>query len=400
MVKTPTTLEIVKTALYVGTVGYGGAAILAVMKKVIVHEKGWLKEDEFMNALSLAQLLPGAVGVTIWSYIGHRFKPAWGGIILPFAFAFPAMLSIILLAWAYFTFGDLPFVRSIFLGLGALVVALLINATLMLGTTVFRNMGNNAAYGIVIAALSFSGLHFFGLNVAFIILISGLLGVLFFYFKEDQVKSKRGQGALKVEKRIMKMRQRGGFLLVAFFIGLLAVSFWYLAGTWDIFAAFFKIGSLAFGGGFTAVPIIQHVVVDGMKWLDLKTFRDGIALGQITPGPVLITATFIGYKVQGIIGAIVATIGIFTPSLAAMILVSRAHAKIENLKIVKVFIKGIQAGFVGLLIAVVMQFGIQSLINIKTWTVLFVCIAYLVGWKKDAAWLVLGVIGLSLFLFP
>jgi chromate transporter len=98
---------------------------------------------------------------------------------------------------------------------------------------------------------------------------------------------------------------------------LLAIVFWLVAGTWIIFATFFKIGLFAFGGGFTAIPLIQNVVVDGMHWLDLTAFRDGIALGQITPGPVFITATFIGYKVKGIIGAIMATIGIFTPSLAS-----------------------------------------------------------------------------------
>lgn len=372
---------------------------MALMKKVIVHEKGWLKEEEFMNALSLAQMLPGAVGVTIFGYIGHRLKPPWGGILVPLAFAIPAMLAITLLAWVYFAFGDSGFVHSLFLGLGALVIALLINATMMMGTAVFQNMDSNAVYGIAIAALSFSGLHFLGWNVVFIILISGLLGALFFYSKEDQVKPAKGQGVLNVENRLLKVAGWRNFLPLAILVGLLVVVFVVFAGTWTIFATFMKIGSLAFGGGFTAVPIIQHIVVDGMKWLDLKAFRDGIALGQITPGPVLITATFIGYKVQGIIGALVATIGIFTPSLVAMMLVSQAHAKVENLKIVKVFIKGIQAGFIGLLLAVVLQFGIQSLISVKAWAVFCVCIAYLAGWKKDAVWLILGTIVASPLLF-
>ena len=144
--------------------------------------------------------------------------------------------------------------------------------------------------------------------------------------------------------------------------------FWFVDGTWIIFATFLKIGALAFGGGFTAIPLIQHVVVDGMHWLDLTAFRDGIALGQITPGPVFITATFIGYKVAGIIGALVATIGIFTPSLAAIILLGRAHAKVQNLKIVKVIIKGFLSGFIGLLLFIIYQFALHSLINWQTWT--------------------------------
>ena len=171
-------------------------------------------------------------------------------------------------------------------------------------------------------------------------------------------------------------------------------------GTWTLFATFFKIGSFAFGGGFTAIPIIQHIVVDGMHWLDLIAFRDGIALGQITPGPVFITAAFIGYKVQGTIGAVIATIGIFTPSLAAMTLLSRVHAKIQNLKIVKAVIRGFLSGFIGLLLFVVLQFGVQSLVNWQAWAVFAVSIAYLSVWKKDVVWLILGTIGVSLLVFP
>ena len=180
---------------------------------------------------------------------------------------------------------------------------------------------------------------------------------------------------------------------------LLAVIFWFFAGTWTIFATFLKIGSLAFGGGFTAIPIIQSVVVDGMHWLDLKAFRDGIALGQITPGPVFITATFIGYKVQGIVGAFVATIGIFTPSLVAMTLISRAHAKIRNLGIVRAFIRGFLSGFIGLLLFVVLQFGTQSLVDWRTWAIFAVSAAYLIAWQKDAIWLILGTIIVSLLVF-
>jgi chromate transporter len=397
--KTPALFEILKTALAVGAVGYGGPAILALMKKVIVHEKEWISEEEFMNALSLAQILPGAHGVSLFGYVGHRLKPFWGGILAPFAFAFPAMVAITVLAWAYFTYGNLRFVHSIFMGLGATVVALLINATLMMGKSVFQSMGRNAFKGGMIAALSFSGIHFLRWNAVYIILISGALGALFFYFG-GELEPKKVPRPLKAEMEAPKGQGKRYILPLAALAGLLAVVFWFVPGTWTIFATFFKIGSFAFGGGFAAIPLIQSVVVDGMHWLDLTAFRDGIALGQITPGPVFITATFIGYKVQGIIGAIMATIGIFSPSLAAMMLVSRAHAKIKNLKIVKVVIRGFLSGFIGLLVSVVLQFGVQSLISWQTWVIFAVSAVYLVGWKKDVVWLILGTIGASLLVFP
>jgi chromate transporter len=396
--KRPTLLEIVKTALYIGTIGYGGPAILALMKKVIVHEKAWISEEEFMNALSLSQILPGAVGVTLFGYIGHKLRKPWGGILAPFSFILPAMIAITTLAWAYFTYGNLKFVHSIFMGLGALVVALLINATLIMGKSVFPKIDRDSYKGITIAVLSFSGITFLHWNVVYIILISGVFGALFFYFS-GEFEQEKMHGHLKVEIDVPKAGRLKNYLPLLLMAGVLATIFWCVVGTWTIYATFLKIGALAFGGGFTAIPLIQQVVVDGMQWLDLTAFRDGIALGQITPGPVFITATFIGFKVKGIIGALVATTGIFTPSLAAILLVGRAHAKIKNYKIVKVIIKGFLSGFIGLLLAVVYQFGVHSLISWQTWTIFTISIAYLTGWKKDAIWLILSIICVSLLLF-
>lgn len=396
--KTPTLFELLKAALYIGTVGYGGPAILASMKKVIVNEKKWISEEEFLNALSLAQILPGATFFNMLGYFGYKLKRFWGGFLMPFAFAFPAMVSITILAWVYFTYGNLKFVHSIFMGLGAMVVALLINATMIMGKSIFSSMDKNSYKGIVIAALSFLGIHFLRWNVVYIIVISGAMGALFFYFGKDFEPGKKPR---KVEARNDTPKTRGLRIILppALLAGGLVIVFWFVTETWIIFATFVKIGLLAFGGGFTAIPLIQHVVVDGMRWLDLTAFRDGIALGQITPGPVFITATFIGYKVKGIIGAVMATIGIFSPSLALMMLVSRAHAKIKELKIVKVIIKGFLSGFIGLLLSVVLHFGFQSLVNWQTWSVFGVSVLYLLVWKKNAVWLILGTIGISLLVF-
>ncbi len=396
--KTPTLLEMLKAALYIGTVGYGGPAILASMKKVIVNEKKWISEGEFMNALSLAQILPGATFVNMLGYFGYKLKRYWGGFLMPFAFVLPAMVSITVLAWAYFAFGNLKFVHSIFTGLGAMVVALLVNATMIMGKSIFPSRDRNSYKGMVIAALAFWGIYFLRWNVVYLIVISGAMGALFFYFGEEIEPGKKpgNAGAINDAPKTRGLRM---FLPPALLVGGLVIVFWFIAETWTLFATFSKIGLLTFGGGFTAIPLIQHVVVDGMHWLDLTAFRDGIALGQITPGPVFITATFIGYKVKGLIGAVMATIGIFTPPLVLMMLVGRAHAKIKELKIVKVIIKGVLSGFIGLLLSVVLQFGFQSLIDWQTWAVFAVSVLYLLFWKKNALWLILGTIGVSLLMF-
>ncbi len=396
--KRPTLWEIVKTALYIGTIGYGGPAILALMKKVIVSEKKWISEEEFMNTLSLSQILPGAVGVTIWGYIGHKLRKPWGGILAPFSFVLPAMIAITVLAWAYFAYGNLKLVHSVFMGLGALVVALVIHATLIMAESVFPRIDSNSYKGITIVALSFLGITFLHLNVVYIILISGVCGGLFFYFSGEFEQEKMPEH-LKVEINVSKAGRLQNYLPLLLMAGILVTIFWFISGTWVIYTTFLKIGALAFGGGYTAIPLIQQVVVDGMHWLNLTAFRDGIALGQITPGPVFITATFIGFKVEGVIGALVATVGIFTPSLAAIILLGSVHAKVKNMKIVKVVIKGFLSGFIGLLLAVIYQFGVHSLISWQTWTIFTVSAVYLIGWKKDAIWLILGTIVISLLFF-
>jgi chromate transporter len=396
--KRPTLSEILKTALSIGIIGYGGPAILALMKKVIVQEKAWISEEEFMNALGLAQILPGAVGVTLFGYIGHKFQRHWGGFLAPFALVLPAMIAITVLAWAYFTYGNLTFVHSIFMGLGAMVVALLVNATLMMGKSVFPQMDGNSCKGIAIAAIAFLAMMFLRWNVVYIILISGLLGLLFFYFSgnfEREIMSSQ----IKEDIVVLQDRMWQNYLPALALSGLFVATFFFVDGTRVIFVTFLQIGALAFGGGFTAIPLIQHVVVDGMHWLDLTAFRDGIALGQITPGPVLITATFIGYKVAGVIGAFVATIGIFTPSLIAIILLARAHAKVQNLKIVKAVIKGFLSGFIGLLLFIIYKFALPSLINWQTWLIFIISALYLVVWKKDVIWLILGTVGVSLLAF-
>lgn len=395
--KRPTLAELVKTALYIGTIGYGGPAILALMKKVIAHEKEWLSEEEFMNALSLAQILPGAMGVTLFGYIGHKLRPPWGGLLAPFVFILPAMLAITGLAWAYFTYENISFVHAIFKGLGAMVVALVINATLIMGKSVFPEADRSSYKGIIIAVLAFFGMAFLHWDIVYIILLTGTLGLILYLSGESASVSTPA----KVREKITIGQTYSWKMFLPFLIIILFLStvFSFVDGTWTIFATFFKIGSFAFGGGLAAIPLIQHVVVDGMHWIDLVTFRDGIALGQITPGPVLITATFIGYKVAGIIGALIATAGIFTPSLAAVILVCRIHAKVQNLRIVKAFIRGLLSGFIGLLLFITYQFGLHSLIDYKTWMIFIVSILYLVAWKKDAIWLILGTIGASLLLF-
>jgi chromate transporter len=397
----PTIFSLLKTALYIGTIGYGGAANLALMKKTFVQEKEWISEKDFMDALSLSQILPGSTGVALMGYIGFRHYKILGGILIPLAFILPATIAIIILSWAYFRFGDISFVKALFAGLGALVVALLVNATLMLGKSVFKKITIKSWRSLVVSLVTFIGVFFFKINVIYLILIAGTLGFLFYYFTNefDDEKVKKGEVLLKEPTvSFWKSISTKDWTALAVLTAILAVGL-LVPPIRDLIISFVSIGIFAFGGGFTIIPLIQHQVVGIHSWLTVKQFIDGIALGQVTPGPVLITSTFVGYRVAGIIGALYATLAIFLVPMVAMIALADIHAKIRDLKIVKVIVKGFLAGFIGLLLAVTLQFAIKSLISWQAWLIFTVVILWIMVLKKNSIWAILGTLALSFLLF-
>jgi len=399
IMKKPSLLESFKTAFYIGLVGYGGAANLALMKKKFVHEKEWISEKEFMDALSLSQVLPGSTGVALMCYMGFKLYRARGGILIPLTFILPATIFMLVLSWAYFQFGNISWVRSLFAGLGALVVALLVNATLMLGKSVFKNITWQDWKGFFIALVAFVGTFFFKINVIYLILTAGILGFIFYYFTKEfeDEKSKKGEAILSEPAQTIRMTARD-WLAMAVLGGVLLMGF-LLPQVRSLIIVFVTCGLFAFGGGFTIIPLIQHQVVDAHHWVTLQQFINGIALGQVTPGPTLITATFVGYKVMGVLGALFATLAIFLVPILSMMALADIHAKIRDLKIVKVVVKGFLAGFIGLLAAITLQFAFKSLISWQAWVIFGASLVWIMYLKKDSLWAILGTIALSLLIF-
>ena len=392
---TPSLMQILRTATYIGAVGYGGPAILALMKQTYVRDKKWISEQEFMNALSLSQILPGATGVTVTGYVGFKLKKIWGGLLAAFGFVTPPAALMTVLAWAYFRFGQMPFVKSLFAGLGALVVALLVNAVLVLGRSVFPTIGLQDWKGLTIALAGFVGVFLLHINVLWVILGAGLLGFLLFYFAKTEPPSgtrARGKtvGAILVTPRLRAHDFVPGGVVVAIIIAALV-----MPATRVLVASFLGVGTTAFGGGFGSIPLMQSLVVDAHGWLSVKEFLDGIALGQITPGPVFITATFIGYRVAGVLGAVLATLAIFTPSLAAIMLLADLHGRVQNLRSVRSVVSGLQAGFVGLILSVAVSFAFKSLLTWQEWLIFLATIGYVVLLKKSTVWAILATIAFS-----
>jgi chromate transporter len=389
----PTLGELLRTTAHLGAIGYGGPAILALMKQTLVTKKKWITEKDFMDALSLAQALPGATGVTVLGYVGFKLKRIWGGVIAPLGFVTPPTLLMLALSWAYFAYGQLSFVKSLFAGLGALVVALLLNATIVLGRSVFGKLSRDDWRGALIAAAGFTGVYFLHANVLWVVLGAALLGLVVFLPLGRRGSAVPDVPAPQTPERLPARAFVPAGLVAAVVLAGLAVSY-----TRELMATFLGIGATAFGGGFGSIPLIHAQVVDAHGWLTTKEFVDGIALGQITPGPVFITATFIGYRVAGVIGALTATVAVFIPSVTAIILLADLHARVQNHPATRAVIKGLQSGFIGLILSVTLQFAAKSLVSWPQWLIFAATYVWVGVLKKNSLWAILATIMISLLL--
>lgn len=398
----PSLWSVLGQVLYIGTIGYGGPTALTYLRAIFVTKHGWFSEEEFLEAMSLAQILPGSTGVTAVSYFGYRRYGYFGAVVFPLVFLTPSIAAILVLSWAYFTFGHLGFVPPLFAGLGALVVALLLTATLTLGAAVFTGSKRSVLLGLLIAIATFTGSFVFRINLIWLVLASGVLGIALFWNQHvaDAGTADAGTGTVDEEDG-GGLARRAGTASPTRFVPLLVTAALVGAAlavleTRVLFLSFFQVGLLAFGGGFASVALLQHVVVDQMSWLPFTQFRDGIALGQVTPGPVLITAGFVGYKVSGLWGLLAATFGIFLPPVVLIVLVADLHDRFKRNRVVQAVVRGFQCGFIGLVAAITIQFGISSLVSWQTWLI-FVASFALVWWfKRSAGWAILGTVVFAL----
>jgi chromate transporter len=357
-----------------GATAYGGPGMISQIKETAVNRYGWVKEGDFMRGVALCQLIPGATMVQIVTYIGYRARGVWGALTASVAFVLPAFIALLILSAIYFKFQTLWFIQALFKGLGAIVVAIILNACITFGKSVLKDWK-----AVLIAALSFFA-FLFQWNFVLIFVLAAVAGFVL-RPKTPQTKattsgSTPGGAPFEVTKK--------EYLIVAFLAALicLALGLSYLVDPKITILSLnlSKIGALAFGGGFTAIPLIQYEMVDRFHWLSTKEFLDGIALGQVTPGPILITATFVGYKVSNFLGAFMATIGVFFPSFFILVLLIPYHDRLRGVEKVRMMEQGILGSFIGMLALVLYNFGSTSLVDIPR--ILMAAAAFFAIYKK------------------
>ncbi|EGY26105.1 chromate transporter, chromate ion transporter family protein [Desulfovibrio sp. A2] len=342
----PTLRELFLTFLRLGATAFGGPAMLPVVRALVVERKGWMDEAAFRSGVALCQAVPGATVMQVASYVGLRLRGTPGMLAGFFGFTLPAFLLITLLSAMYWKNRELPAIMAAFIGLKAVTVALMVSGLLDFGKRYLR-MGMDWVIGAGVCGLTLLGVH-----PIVPVLAAAAAGVVVYRDGDAAPTIQPGGGpgaAPRPNKQGTLAALRG---LLAGLAGV-AVALAVLAALRpDLFAlavSMLRTDLVAFGGALAALPVMRHEVVHLRGWMSDAAFLDGVAIGQVTPGPIILTAAFIGWRVDGLVGSVVAGLAIFTPSLFFMLGAERLVARIEHSRIYRRAVRATLAGFTGLL---------------------------------------------------
>ena len=374
--------ELITLFLRLGFTAFGGpAAHIAMMREEVVRRRQWMSDERFVDLIGITNLIPGPSSTELAIYLGY-LRAGWPGLFVAgICFIAPAMLIVLAISWAYVTYGALPQVGWLFYGIQPVVVAIIAQAIWNLGRTIFKGV---LAAGVALLVLV---LYLLGVNVLVLLFGgAGLFGVL----RLLQKRWGRKPSVMSVLLPAVPMSQRGIWkvTLPTLGAGLLAggTSFSLLA----LFLTFLKLGAIVYGSGYTLLAFLRADLVQNLHWLTDKQLLDAVSIGQFTPGPVFTTATFIGYILGGLPGAVVATVGIFLPSFVFIALIHPVAARLRQFAWTATLLDGVNAAALALMTGVLVQLGQHALMDVLTWAVALVSFATLLRFKLNSVWLILA----------
>jgi len=377
----PSLRKLFLTFFRIGITAFGGLAMTAHIRKHIVEKTKWLDGNTFDSGLALCQLIPGAIVMQLVAYIGLKVKGIPGAVVSFIGFGLPSFFIMFILSVLYKHSQNISGVETILRGLRVIIVAIVANAAYLFGQKNFKN-ANDWAIAILAAILFSTKLH-----PSIVLVITALSG-LFITNKELDQPIKLV--TTKTLKFFLIM-----ILVVATISGLL---FLFDKQYFTLATIMFRVDLFSFGGGLASMPIMYNELVEIFAWFDKKTFMDGVILGQVTPGSIIIAATFFGYMHFGTIGSIVATIAVFTPSFLILMGIIPFFDKLKSYPQFNKIINGILCSFTGLLAVITYRFtdGIDwGPVNISIALVAFVLLIR----KVDVIWIILADVCISLLLY-
>lgn len=347
-----TAVDIFVAFFRLGLTAFGGPAMVAYIRTMSVKDKKWVKEDSFKKGIALCQTIPGATAMQAAAYAGLRAGGPWGAVAAYTAFGLPAFILMVTLSAMYTKTHDLPGVIALFSGLQVIVVALVAAAAIGFGR---RYITAKQDILLVVGASVFLAL---GGSPIIAILASGIFGLVLY---KSLIRGDSGLPPTAAETVQTTWKTlRPAFLIALTTIVCLGLLFFIRRDLFSLSILMMKIDFFAFGGGYASVPLLFHEIVEVHHWMSNQALMDGIALGQVTPGPIVITATFAGYLLAKIPGAVVGTISIFTPSLFLLLLVVPYFDRMQHNPSLQRALRGVLVSFVGLLLAVTVRFGFAA----------------------------------------
>lgn len=357
--------ELAALFLKLGAVAFGGpAAHISMMEDQIVSRRGWLSREEFLDFLGAANLIPGPTSTEMAIYIGRLRAGVPGLIVAGACFILPACLMVAALAWAYVRFGSLPQITGVLYGVKPVVIAIIAQAVYKLARTALKSWVLALLGTAAIIALAR------GVDELLVLALSGLAGGLFY-------------SATSPKKNSLSL---GLALSPASLTPASAAPFSFPA----LFAVFFKVGAILFGGGYVLVALLRSELVARLGWITERQLLDAVAVGQVTPGPISTSATFIGYLLGGFPGAMLATVAVFLPAFILVAISGPLVPRIRRSPLAGATLDGINAGALALIAVVTWQLFRSAVVDWITLTLAALSALLLFRTRINSLWLVLG----------
>lgn len=384
--------EVAALFLKLGSISFGGPAVhLALMEHEVVRRRGWLSHERFVDLFAATHLIPGPNGVEMASHIGYQRAGLLGSLTGGLCFTLPAVLITVCLAVGYARWGTLPQVEPFLHGFKPAVLAVIFTAGYRLGK---KSLGTwrLMAIGVGVGAASLAGY-----DEVLALLVGSLIGVVFLHFhgsrSKGEASGKPAAGllaAVGLGKTVGPAQTASVTVLCA---GTCAAAS--AVSLWKLGLFFLKIGAVLYGGGYVLLAYIEGGLVQDYGWLTQSQLLDAVAIGQFTPGPMLSTATFVGYLVAGLPGAAVATVGILLPSFCFVAIVNPLLSKLRSSYWAGLFLDAVGAASIGLMGAVVLTFARATLfdqgrVDWPSCLIALIATVAAVRWKVAPAWLMLA----------
>lgn len=366
---------LIRLFLRLGFTAFGGpAAHIAMMHDEVVVRRQWMTEQHFLDLVGATNLIPGPNSTEMAIHIGYE-RAGWRGLLAAgLCFIMPAVFIVLLLAWAYVEYGNTPQGDALLVGIKPIIIGIVLQALYSLGKTALKGP-LMIAVGIMALAL-----YLLGVNELIVLFGSALVMVAIQAVRRLPQTMAAALPLAGLKSWLPQMAEPSANPLV------------------QLFLVFLKAGALLYGSGYVLLAFLRNDLVLHYGWLTDQQLLDAIAIGQFTPGPVFTTATFIGYLLAGVPGAVVATVGIFMPSFIFVALLARIMPHIRKSPWTSAFLDGVNVAALGLMAGVTWQLGRAAIFDIPTALLAVAGIVLLFRFRINSAWLVLagGIVGLTI----